>query len=141
MNNIVPAERPRPKDKNLREFFLIKNVVNPPASVDRPARVDNNKDTVRLILEEVVKEGDIKIPLLRELLQNGDIKRYAIEAHGVKGSMAGIAATSLSEHAKRHEFAAKGGDTGFIEEDIDEFLKEYESVMDYIRDYLKTNGS
>ena len=101
------------------------------------ARVDNNTDTVKLILEEVVKEGNIKIPLLRELFESGDIKRYAIEAHGVKGSMAGIAATSLSEHAKKHELAAKGEDTGFIEGDIDEFLKEYESVIGYIKDYLQ----
>ena len=51
--------------------------------------------------------------------------------------MAGIAATSLSEHAKKHELAAKGEDTGFIEGDIDEFLKEYESVIGYIKDYLQ----
>lgn len=140
----VPQPQPQPQPLPAADTDIPQTAVSSSGPIDFKvflARVDNNKDTVRLILEEVVKEGDIKIPLLRELLQNGDIKRYAIEAHGVKGSMAGIAATSLSEHAKRHEFAAKGGDTGFIEEDIDEFLKEYESVMDYIRDYLKTNGS
>ena len=104
------------------------------------ARVDNNKDTVMLILEEVVKEAAVKIPLLRELLENKDIKRYAIEAHGVKGSMAGIAATSLSEHAKKHELAAKGQNTEFIEKDIDAFLDEYDSVIEYIKQYLKESA-
>ncbi len=103
-------------------------------------RVDNNKDTVMLILEEVVKEAAVKIPLLRELLENKDIKRYAIEAHGVKGSMAGIAATSLSEHAKKHELAAKGRNTEFIEKDIDAFLDEYDSVIEYIKQYLKESA-
>lgn len=103
------------------------------------ARVDNNKETVTLILEEVVKESAIKIPMLRELLAGGDIKRYAIEAHGVKGSMAGIAANSLSEHAKKHELAAKGGDSDFIKGDIDDFIREYESVIEYIKQYLNNH--
>lgn len=105
------------------------------------ARVDNNKETVKIILEEVVKESEVKIPLIRQLFADGDIKRYAIEAHGVKGSMAGIAAESLSEHAKRHEFAAKGGDGDYIESDIDDFIREYESVIEYIKHYLEQNNN
>ena len=63
-----------------------------------------------------------------------------LEAHGVKGSMAGIAATSLSEHAKKHELAAKGRNTEFIEKDIDAFLDEYDSVIEYIKQYLKESA-
>ena len=117
--------------------------VMPKADTDGPidftkfyARVDNKADTVALILEEVVKESAVKIPLLRELAEAGDLKRYAIEAHGIKGSMAGIDAASLSEHARKHEFAAKGGDTGFIMDDLDGFIGEYESVIEYIKHYL-----
>ncbi len=104
------------------------------------ARVDNNKETVKIILEEVVKESEVKIPFIRQLFADGDIKRYAIEAHGVKGSMAGIAAESLSEHARKHEFAAKGGDGDYIESDIDDFIREYESVIEYIKHYLEQNN-
>ncbi|MCR5590578.1 MAG: response regulator [Lachnospiraceae bacterium] len=100
------------------------------------ARFDNKEETVHLILEEVIKEGERKIPLLRELAEQEDVKRYAVEAHGVKGVMASSCASGLSATAKSHELAAKEGNASFIKDNIESFLKEYEEVLDYIRDYL-----
>ncbi len=108
--------------------------------VDIPAliaRFDNREDTARLILEEVVKEGERKIPLLRELVDKEDVKRYAIEAHGVKGVMSSTCAPALSATAKSHELAAKGDNFAYVKDNIDSFLKEYEDVLDFIRQYLE----
>lgn len=104
------------------------------------SRFDNNQDTVNLILEEVIKEGERKIPLLRELVESGDVKRYAIEAHGVKGVMSSSCAMSLSATAKSHELAAKGDNFDYVKENIDSFIKEYEEVLDFIRAYLEGQG-
>ena len=41
MNNMVPADKPKPNDKNLREVFFIKKVTNPPTRVESPAKEDN----------------------------------------------------------------------------------------------------
>ncbi|MCR5830999.1 MAG: response regulator [Lachnospiraceae bacterium] len=101
------------------------------------ARFDGRKDTVDMILEEVVKEGDRKIPLLRQLVEDEDIKRYAVEAHGVKGVMASSCIPDLSATAKSHEFAAKQGNFEYVKDNIDEFLKEYSDVIEYIRNYLE----
>ena len=101
------------------------------------ARFDNKEETVRMILTEVVKEGERKIPLLRELVDGGDIKRYAVEAHGIKGSMSNSCITALSQTAKSHELAAKEGNTDFINNNVDAFLKEYRDVLEYIKEYLK----
>ena len=101
------------------------------------ARFDNKEETVRMILTEVVKEGERKIPLLRELADGGDIKRYAVEAHGIKGSMSNSCITALSQTAKSHELAAKEGNTDFINNNVDAFLKEYRDVLEYIKEYLK----
>ncbi len=101
------------------------------------ARFDNKEETVRLILGEVIKEGQRKIPLLRELAQNGDIKRYAVEAHGIKGSMSNSCIPHLSETAKAHELAAKEGNMKFVNDNVEDFLKEYSDVLDSIREYLK----
>ncbi len=108
--------------------------------VDIPAllaRFDNKEETVSLILEEVIKEGERKIPLLRQLAESGDIKRYAVEAHGVKGVMSSTCVPSLSDTAKRHELAAKEGNAGYVNDNLESFLAEYEQVLEYIREYLK----
>ncbi len=107
--------------------------------VDFPAllaRFDNKEETVDMILEEVVKEGERKIPLLRELAEKEDISRYAVEAHGVKGVMGSTCIQHLSATAKSHELAAKEGNIDFVKENIDQFLAEYEEVLGFIRDYL-----
>ena len=101
------------------------------------ARFDNKEETVRMILAEVVKEGERKIPLLRQLAADGDIKRYATEAHGIKGSMSNSCINSLSQTAKSHELAAKEGNLDFVRKNIDSFLAQYEDVLDHIKDYLK----
>lgn len=104
------------------------------------ARFDNNEHTVDLILQEVVKEGERKIPLLRELAEKEDIRRYAVEAHGVKGVMASTCIPKLSATAKQHEFAAKSDDLAFVKENVEGFLKEYSDVIGYIRQYLEGKG-
>ena len=111
--------------------------------VDIPAllaRFDNQQQTVNLILEEVIKEGERKIPLLRELVEKEDIKRYAVEAHGIKGVMASSCAPDLSDTAKAHELAAKGDNFGYVKDNIDSFIRQYEEVLDFIREYLKGQG-
>ena len=112
----------------------------PAGPVDIPAlfaRFDNKEETVVMILEEVIKEGERKIPLLRELIEQGDIKRYAVEAHGVKGVMTSTCVPSLAATAKSHELAAKEGNEQYVKDNVDSFLAEYEEVLQYIREYLK----
>ena len=100
-------------------------------------RFDGNEETVRLILGEIIKEGERKIPLLRELVEQEDLKRFAVEAHGVKGVMASSCASGLSATAKKFELAAKENNSVFVKENIKDFIGEYEEVLEYIRDYLK----
>ncbi len=104
------------------------------------ARFDNREETVNLILGEIVKEGNRKIPLLSSLAESGDIKRYAIEAHGVKGVMASSCVPSLSATAKTHELAAKEGNLEFVRRNVDSFLEEYRAVLEYITEYLDKKG-
>ena len=114
------------------------------APIDIPAllsRFDNREETVRMILEEVIKEGERKIPLLRELIEKEDIKRYAVESHGVKGVMASSCIAGLSATAKQHELAAKEGNIKFCKDNVESFLAEYKDVLDYIRKYLEGTKS
>jgi len=104
------------------------------------ARFDNKIETVNLILQEVVKEGERKIPLIRSLAESGDMKGYAIEAHGVKGTMQSACIMSLSAIAKSHELAAKEGNVDFVNKNFESFLAEYREVLDFIVNYLESIG-
>lgn len=104
------------------------------------SRFENQSSVINMVLSESVKEGEKKIILLREVFEQGDIPRYAVEAHGVKGVMASICAYDFSERAKKHEFAGKENRVDFIKDDIDGFLEEYRQVLDFIIEYLGKRG-
>ena len=93
-----------------------------------------------MILEEIIKEGNRKIPLLLELAENGDIKRYAVEAHGIKGVMSSSCINRLSATAKANELAAKEGNMQYVKDNVVSFTNEYREVLDFIRGYLKERG-
>ncbi|MBO4889731.1 MAG: response regulator [Lachnospiraceae bacterium] len=140
----------RPKRRSADHSIQSVEAYIPPAAKITPegpvdfdallARFDGKEETVNMILEEVVKEGDRKIPLLKELVESEDVKRYAVEAHGVKGVMSSSCIPALSATAKSHELAAKEGNFAYVKDNIDSFLKEYSDVIEYIREYLKGRG-
>lgn len=103
-------------------------------------RFENQQTVIDMILGECVKESEKKKKLLRDLFEEGDIQRYGVEAHGLKGVMASICASNISEHAKAHEFAAKEGRVDFIKEDIDSFITEYAQTIEFIENYLASKG-
>ena len=103
-------------------------------------RFENQQSVIDMILGECVKESDKKIKILKDSFSQGDIERYGVEAHGLKGVMASICAMGISEHAKKHEFAAKGGDVDFIRQDIDNLIEDYSHTIEFISDYLTGKG-
>lgn len=126
------------QNKGINPEFLISG--GPLDFMELYKRFEYRENTVNVILTEIVKEGRKKIVLLRELFEAGDIKSYAIEAHGVKGVMASSCAEEFSAVAKSHELAAKEGRIEFIEENIDDFLEQYDSVLKYVSEYLEKKG-
>lgn len=75
-------------------------------------------------------------PLLRnklsDLIEADDIKNYAMEVHALKSNAKLIGANDLVECAYRHECAAKSEDTGFIKDNWDKLIKEWDRVLDNI---------
>ncbi|MCR4927697.1 MAG: response regulator [Lachnospiraceae bacterium] len=85
------------------------------------------------ILRSISSEGKERAERMKKSLDAGDIKAYEIDAHTIKSSMATIGLSALSERAKRHEFAAKEGNTAFIRKDADAFIKEYEAICEKLK--------
>ena len=96
------------------------------------ARMGFSRKTLEMILKEIIYESDKKIPLLSELLEKKDYSNYAIETHALKSVAASVCAMELSERAKKHEMAAKGGRTTEIAEDFEGLMEEYKMFIEDI---------
>ena len=97
-----------------------------------------NEEFMRSLLETIITDGREKIDLMKKYLAEKDYEDYGIEAHAAKSTMATIAATELSAHAKQHEFAAKENNIAFIEEDSAAFLAEYTDMLNRIEAAMKS---
>ncbi|MBO7531613.1 MAG: response regulator, partial [Lachnospiraceae bacterium] len=90
-----------------------------------------------VILEEVVSTiasgCEEMIASLRKALEEEDYDSYHRDTHSIKGLMATIGLSSLSERAKKHEFAARDLDTEFIKKDCEGFIEEYRTVCEKLK--------
>ena len=80
------------------------------------------------ILGDLARECMVRSERMRKSLEARDIKAYEIDAHTIKSSMATVGMKDFSERAKKHEFAAKAGNTDFIYKDAEDFIKKYEEI-------------
>ncbi len=116
-------------DKTLRSF-LPEELQLPLEEGSKPkviSKSDASEDET--ILRQVYLDGKNKAPLLRKLLEEGDINNYAIEAHALKSVAATIGRKELSEIAKKHEMAGKDGNIEFIKSDFENLITKYEALL------------
>ena len=83
-----------------------------------------NKDFAYQIMSKVAEDSLNSLDILKEDMDNGDYKDYAIKAHGIKGMMASVYYEPLRERSFKHEMAAKEDNIDFIKEDYDSYRAE-----------------
>ena len=66
-----------------------------------------------------------------------ELKRYTIEVHAIKSSSASIGAYTLSEKAKILEDASRNGDILTIQNNHNDFIKQYNLILDDIKKNLE----
>ena len=91
-----------------------------------------DEDVLKEILTDFANACDGKINDLRQFMQNEDYKSYLINVHALKGNLATVGLMKQSERAKKHEFAVKEDNIGFIHEDFEGFIAEYKDVCEKI---------
>ncbi len=82
-------------------------------------------------------DGENKVVLLEKLLDEGDYKNYAIEAHALKSAAANIGANKLSEQAKSHEHAVEDSQFDYVSEYHTELITSYKKTLGEIEKVLK----
>ena len=66
---------------------------------------------------------------------------YAIVVHGLKSVSATIAAEDISARAKKLETMAKAGDLSGVLAENDNFIKDTETLINDLKNWLETSGN
>lgn len=82
------------------------------------------------MLDEYVSSD--KHDALNTCLASDDITNYIIEVHALKSTSLTIGATTLSEEAKKLEFAGKEGNIAYIKDNHDRVMNMYKDILDGI---------
>lgn len=91
-----------------------------------------DEDIYKEVLETALEEGNEKIPYMKKLMEDGDMERYIIEAHGLKNAAKQIGADGLSEMAKASELEGKAGHIDFVKENHEKLMGAYQGVVDVL---------
>ena len=68
------------------------------------------------------------------------LKDYAVTVHGFKGASASIGAEDVRQAAKKLEMMAKAGDFAGVKAENESFLRQAESLVKDIQNWLKQNN-
>ncbi len=88
----------------------------------------DDEDLLEEIVGDVAADCGQRAERMRMNLAKKDLDAYRIDAHTIKSTMATLGLKELSERAKKHEYACKENNTGFVFGDAEDFIKEYEEI-------------
>ncbi|MDR1519382.1 MAG: response regulator [Planctomycetota bacterium] len=94
------------------------------------SRMADQKDRYAAILAKLCEIIPGEAEKLSDALNRGDLKRFTIAIHAIKGSLANIGAMELSERAASLEKAGKENNQAFCEEDLPLFLNAFFELRD-----------
>ncbi len=103
----------------------------------QPIHVDNALSDE--ILRTIYLDGQRKVPLLKKLFDENNLKDYSIEVHALKAVAAAAKQNELAELAKTHELAAKNGDVQFVSQSFDKLISMYQGYVDSLSQFSEGN--
>ncbi len=92
------------------------------------ARVANDADLYGEVLSILGEMRETTPAKLEKLLEGGTLTAFRVEIHAVKGALANLGATDLSDAAAKLEAAAAAGDEERCRNELPAFIREFESM-------------
>ena len=122
-----PAEEDSFSAAELRKIFELCPMLNVAAGLH------NCMDSREFWLDTLAGfiEAD-KAPQLEKAFEEKNHELYRITVHSIKSAAKTVGADVVSEHARQLEAAAAAGDTGYINANHAEFIKEYRDLINNI---------
>lgn len=86
------------------------------------------------VVQEYV--NDDRVNSLNQCFNDRNYADYQVDVHAVKSTSLTIGLAKLSEQAKLLEFAAKEGNTSYIEDNHEDFIKEYQKILNSLKELI-----
>ncbi len=99
---------------------------------DALARVGDDRDFLKELLDIYKEDLATRITALREAVAGGDLKTVERLGHAVKGSSANLSLPLLRDRAAAIEFAGKNGDAAKALANLDGLEKEFQRLRDHL---------
>ncbi len=123
------------KEEDIKELLM--------DSVDVRSAFAHRKQTIKEYLDLIelfYTDGQEKVLLLKRMAEEGDIKNYGIEVHGLKNSAFSVGAMELSVLARTHETEARDGNLEFVQSNEYILTNSYKTVLTEMEAVLTRMG-
>lgn len=81
--------------------------------------------------------GGRQLEELKILQKQQNYEDYTIKVHSMKSTAMNMGAIELSDKAKAQEMAGRKGDYAYIDEHVETFIQEYQTLLEKIEEVLK----
>ena len=119
----LTAEAPPEKEEIFQEAELL-------------ARVGEDREVMREILEEILRDVPTRIENLKKAAEDGDARDVRFLAHGIKGMAGNIAAPGVQKTAYKLETQAANQELSGTEELISELESEFDLLQTELKKYV-----
>ncbi len=85
-----------------------------------------------IVLKSVYDEGLEKLELFRAFYEEKNYQKYGVLAHGLKSVCRSVGAMKLGQLAENHENAVKNGDFAYVDANHEEWMQEYQELIENI---------
>jgi signal transduction histidine kinase/AmiR/NasT family two-component response regulator len=107
------------------------------AGADMFGSMENYLQIVKIFISDTPKLLETIRDMSARITEDPEtLKNYSIIVHGIKGSCYGICAAALGDHARKLEFAAKGGELRLIREQNGPFIEAAETLINKLKSIL-----
>ena len=88
------------------------------------------------MIKEYIQAHKDKKQILTVAFEDKNLKEFEINVHALKSTSKTIGATEISDKALKFEMAAKDNDEEFIDSNFEEFIKEYDTLVDKLKEMI-----
>ncbi len=127
----------KPVEEKNPEAELSEKLQQAGIDVEKGCMYCNGMDKLIMVMEGFFGDYAESVANVEKLYNERNWKEYIIAVHGIKGAMASIGATKVSELAKQLEMAGKEANIKYILGHHEELLKEYEALYYALADCLQ----
>lgn len=105
-------------------------------NVKKSLELFGDMQTYDQMLEDFLREVDVKLANAKKYMDNGDMPNYAIIVHSLKSDCRYFGIDALADEFYEHELAGKKNDYFFVKSNYDKLYNDSQNVINILKKYM-----